>query len=72
MYNSHYFTEFMVRERQRQLGAEADSLRMVKTGKSKETHNGKRLSNLLSSFAENLVTYLHRKDEPSICECQQS
>ena len=72
MNNSHYFTEFMVRERQRQLVAEADSLRLIKTGKSNGINNGKQISGSLSSFAENLVTYLHRKDEPSICECQQS
>jgi hypothetical protein len=72
MYNSHYFTGFMVRERQRQLVAEADSFRLIKTGKSNGINNGKQISGSLSSFVKNLVAYFRRKDEPSICWCQQS
>ena len=71
MNNSHYFTEFMVRERQRQLVAEADSLRLIKTGKSKGTKNRKRISGTISNFINIIGAHLHRKTDPSVCLCSQ-
>jgi hypothetical protein len=69
MYNSHYFTEFMVRERQRQLIAEADSLHHIKAIKSKKTKNRKRKIGLITGYIRTLEAFLFRKHEQSICEC---
>ena len=69
MYTGHYFTELIVKERQRQLVAEADRLRQVKAIKSKRTKNSKRKIGLITGYMRTLGTFLFRKHERSICEC---
>ncbi len=69
MYNSHYYTEIMVKERERDLIAEADRLRLIKAAKSTRTKNRKRITGSISRFIKGLGTYLLRKHEPSICRC---
>lgn len=71
MYNSHYFTEIMVKERQRHLIAEADRLRLIKAAKSTRTKNRKRTSGSIFRIIKGLGSYLLRKHEPSICGCPQ-
>ena len=69
MYNSYYFTKMMVKERQRQLIAEMDRLRLIRAAKSTKTKNRKRIFGSISRFIKGLGTYLHRKHETSICGC---
>ncbi len=69
MYNSHYYTKIMVKERERQLIAEADRLRLIKAAKSTRTKNRKRIAGPISRFIKGLENYLLRKHEPSICRC---
>ena len=71
MYNSQNFTELIVKERQRQLVAEADRLCLIKAAKSTKTNNRKRNFYSIFSFVKGLGAYLLRKHEPSICGCAQ-
>ncbi len=67
MYNSNYFTELKVKDRQRQLVADAERLRLIKAAKSTRNKNRKRITGSISRFIKDLGTYLLRKHEPSIC-----
>jgi hypothetical protein len=69
MYIGHYFTEFIVKERQRQWVAEADRLRRNKAIKSRKTNNRKRKIGSITGYVRTLGAFLFRKPEPLICRC---
>ena len=70
MSNSYFFTEFMVRERQRQLVAEADRLRILKTVRSNKANFFSHPSALISRFYERLWANFFQKDALSTCGCR--
>lgn len=70
MGNSYYFTEFMVRERQQQLMAEADRLRILSTVRSNKANTFSQLPALIIRFFERLRADLFQKDALSTCGCQ--
>ena len=69
MYNSYYFTKMMVKERQRQLIAEMDRLRLIRAAKSTKNKKRKRIYSSISRFIKGFGTYLHRKHGTSTCGC---
>ena len=69
MYTGYYFTELIVKERQRQLVAEADRIRQIKAIKSKKTKNRKRKIGSITGYIRTLGAFLFRKHERLICEC---
>ena len=71
MYTSHYFTELIVRERQRQWVAEADRSRRIREAKLTGINNRKQIIGSLCIFLKDLGAYFIRKHEPSICGCYQ-
>jgi hypothetical protein len=54
MYNSHYFTELIVKEKHRQWVAEADRLRQIKATKLKKANNRNRIIGLVTSYIKRL------------------
>ena len=69
MYTGFYFTELIVKERQRQLVAEADRLHQIKAFKSKKTKNRKRKTVSITGYIRTIGAFLFRKHEQLICEC---
>ncbi len=69
MYTSYYFTELIVKERQRQLVAEADRLRQIKATKSKKRHGRKRRIDSITDYFRTLGANLFRKNEGLTCRC---
>ena len=71
MYTSHYLTELIARERQRQWVAEADRSRRIREAKLTGTNNRKQIIGSICIFLKDLGAYFIRKHEPSICGCCQ-
>jgi hypothetical protein len=71
MYNNHYYNEIMVKERQKQLLAEADRLRLIRAAKSTRTQNGNRIFGSISRFIKSFGTYFQKNHKPSTCGCRQ-
>ena len=71
MYNGNYLTEIIIKERQRQLIAEADRSLMIKSIKLTRTDNMNCTICSITNFIKGLGASLLKKDEPSICGCRQ-
>jgi len=69
MYTGYYFTELIVKERQRQLVAEADRLRQIKAIKSKKNRNKNRGIDSITGYIKALEAFLFKKHDRLICEC---
>ena len=69
MYTGYYFTELIVKERQRQLVAEADRLRRIKASKIKKNKDKKCGIGSVNSKIKALGAYLFKKHERLMCEC---
>ena len=69
MYTGIFFTELIVKERQRKWIAEADRLRHIKAIKSKKWHGRKQTLDTISGYIKTLGAVLFRKNEGLTCKC---
>ena len=69
MHSDFYFIEQMVKEKQRQLVAEADKLRQIKSINSAKNYARKRNIDALICHIKDLGTFLFRKRERLNCGC---
>lgn len=61
MYNSHYFVEVTVKEREKQLLEEANRLNLLEVIKSSESKNRKRILKSISKHFKDLAFRLRKK-----------
>lgn len=61
MYNSHYFVEVTVKERQKQLLEEADRLNLLEVIKSSKSKNRRRKLKSISKHFKDLAAFRLRK-----------
>lgn len=69
MYTDFYFIEEMLREKERQLLAEADRLRLIKSIDAAKTYAGQRKIGLFTDRMRNFRTVLLGKREQLHCGC---
>ena len=70
MSDTYFFTEFMVKERQQQLDAEADRSRLLRTVRPNKANIFSQLPALISRFSEKLWAEFFQKDSLSTCRCR--
>ncbi len=70
MSDNYFFTEFMVKERQQQLIAEAGRLSISRNIRLNKTNFFSRLSALISGISEKLRASFFQKDALSTCGCR--
>lgn len=69
MHSDFYFIEQMVKEKERQLLAEADRLRQIKAINSTQTNVRKRKIGSITGYIKTLGAFLFRKQERLTCRC---
>lgn len=69
MHSDFYFIEQMVKEKERQLLAEADRLRQIKAINSTQTNVRKRKIGSITGYIKTLGAFLFRKQERLMCRC---
>lgn len=69
MHSDFYFIEQMVKEKQRQLVAEADRIRQIKAINSTKANTRKLKIGSITGYIKTFVAFLFRKRERLICGC---
>lgn len=69
MHSDFYFIEQMLKEKERQLIAEADRLRQIKTIDSTKNNTRKQNLGALTSHIKDLTTFIFRRRGRLSCGC---
>jgi hypothetical protein len=69
MHSDFYFIEQMLKEKERQLIAEADRLRQIKTIDSTKNNTRKQNLDALTSHIKDLTTFIFRRRGRLSCGC---